>query len=588
MLSPEQSHTPIMNENADPQDGLGSPKHSHTPRSHENESPQNQSAESSNPASREGSRPPKRRKNVQFTSGGESLDTQNHRAAFDLRDDANPPPRPKPLPRARSHTSKMRRVSPASVGRQRSPERISERSESSKDSPPMGPVPKIPLAKARPSIMRLPSSDSSLSLATTRSDVQIGKQQEQEDETEEESYEDTVGKAFSQQTAHDRAQRLSRMMGSHSAPGSRYSSPHRPQRKPSANRSPPEDVPESAPPSPPTGGEGGMPLDLNAIPLERLASKRTKYGIEDDTDEEDEEDDGEHPKKPDSNKRKRTNRFYRSAARLVNHHTGKERPKLFRVRAEEFPEAPSGTQTPIYERDPFHYVPKPKEFREGYLSSLLKLYNEQGAGSALAQIPNGHAAVTRAAHRRESNDQPLMGSTATTPGPTPGTTPGTTPAGTPSGSPTPSGANTPRQRHQKWYYKNPQQSRSAGALSDLVSSSTVFAQPGGSMQGSALSKQPTAIRPKLKHRPFSSQATDALDTVLGKKKKIGHRNSDSIRIQVHIAETMQRQAYLLKICKALMTYGAPTHRLEGRSRCNPRLTLNTNAKQNTCECPLGS
>lgn len=562
--SPQQSQTPVSNKEGNSQDELGSPEQSHTPRSNENYSPRNQSAESSTPASREGSRPPKRRKNVQFRPGGESLDTQNHRAAFDLRDETNPPPRPKPLPRARSNTLKMRRVSPASIGRQRSPERISERSDGSSGSPAKGPVPKTSLAKARPSIIRLPSSDSSLSIATIRDDAQSGKQEEEGDD-------DAVDKAFSQQTAQDRAQRLSRMMGSHSAPGSRYSSPHRPQKKTSADRSPPDNVPESAPPSPSPDGRGGMPLDLNAIPLERLESKRTKYGIEDDTDEEDEV---EHSEKQGPKEGKRSNRFYRSAARLVNINKGKERPKLFRVRAEESPETPSGIQTPVYERDPYHYVPKPREYREGYLSSLLKLYNEQGAGSALAQIPNGHAAVTRAAYRRDSNNQILMGSTATTPGPTPGTTPGATPAGTPSSSPTPSGANTPRLKHQKWYYKNPQQSQSTGALSDLVSSSTVLAQPGGSKQGSALSKQAAAIRPKMKHKPLSSQAADALDTVLGKKKKSANRNSDSIRIQVHIAETMQRQGYLLKICRALMTYGAPTHRLEGGSHCKCSLQRN--------------
>lgn len=572
MASPEQSHTPVVNEKGTTQDRLGSPEQSHTPISNENDSSVDRSAGSSTPASREGSRPPKRRKNVQFTPGGESLDTQNNRAAFDLRDDANPPPRPKPLPRARSITPKLRRVSPASVGRQRSPERISERSEGSTGSPPVAAVPPTRLTKARPSIMRLPSSESSLTISATQSDIQKGKQQEEEEdedeienENEDDADEDAVGKAYSQQTAQDRAQRLSRLMGNHhSAPGSRYTSPHRPSRKAPANVSPPKDVPESAPPSPPPDGQGGMPLDLNAIPLERLESRRKKFGIEDDTDEEDEE---YHPDKPDPKKETRTNRFYRSAARLVQHHTGKERPKLLRVRAEESPEASSGVQTPVEERDPFHYVPRPKEYREGYLSSLLKLYNEQGVGSALTQMPNGRAAVTRAAHHRDSNNQALIGSRATTPGPTPGTTPGSTPAGTPSGSPTGSGSNTPRLKHQKWYCKNPQQSQSTGALSDLVSSSTVFAQPGGSKQASAVSKQAAAVRPKPKHKPFSSQATDmatdAFDTVLGKKKKSGPRNSDSIRIQVHIAETMQRQAYLLKICRALMTFGAPTHRLEG-------------------------
>lgn len=37
---------------------------------------------------------------------------------------------------------------------------------------------------------------------------------------------------------------------------------------------------------------------------------------------------------------------------------------------------------------------------------------------------------------------------------------------------------------------------------------------------------------------------------------------DEIRITVHIAEVIARQKYLIKLCRGLMLYGAPTHRLE--------------------------
>ena len=455
------------------------------------------------------------------------MDTSNKRAPFDLRDETNPPPRPKPLPRTRSHT--LRRSSSLSATRPNIPEKPLDVAES----PVRAPVP-----KPKPSIMRLPSNDSDSGDGDNKSEN--GEDQEDDDDVEDEEDEQAVGKAISQQTAQNRAERLSRMMGSHSAPGSRYASPQRPQRI--AARSPP--------PSPPPEGERPIGLDLDDIPMERLKTRRTKFGIEDDTDEEDEKNTetsslrkGKQP----------SSRFYARAARLVAHHKSSRMTGLFRSFAEPSPETASGTQTPVYERDPHHYVPKPKEYREGYLSSLLKLYNEQGVGTALSHIPSGHDAITRAAHRRDNDAQALIESTA--PG---ATTPARTPATTPAGSPTSSGASTPKAKHQKWYYKNPQ-SQSTGALSDLVSSSTVFAQPTtGSTQASK------AIRPKGKHRPLSTQA---LDTVMGRKKK-GHRNDDSIRIQVHIAETMQRQGYLIKICRALMTYGAPTHRLEGTYQCN--------------------
>ena len=460
------------------------------------------------------------------------MDTSNNRAAFDLRDDTNPPPRPKPLPRARSNTAT--RTSAPSSARTASPGKSLDIAESSA---------RAPVPKPKPSIMRLPSSDSD----SGDGDNKTEEDEKEGDGSEGEEDERAVGKAISQQTAQQRAERLSRMMGSHSAPGSRLSSPHRPQRT----------LARSPPPSPPPEGGSQTKLDLSDIHLQRLGTRRTKFGIEDDTDE-DEEKDAETSSLKKGKKGAR--RFYARAARLVAHHKSSRVPGLFRVHAETSPETASGVQTPVYERDPNHYVPRPKGYREGYLSSLLKLYNEQGVGSALSHIPSGQDGITRAVHRRDSGAQSLIGSIVSG-----ATTPAQTPATSPVGSPTSSGTTTPKPKHQKWYYKNPQ-SQSTGALSDLVSSSTVFAQPTAGSSHASM-----AIRPKAKHRPLSSQA---LDTVMGKKKK-GPRMDDSIRIQVHIAETMQRQGYLIKICRALMTYGAPTHRLEGaylQSTCFTSLT----------------
>lgn len=506
---------------------MPSPEESHTPAPHEGESSQDQSAESSKPHSREGSRPPKKKHNVRFTPGGESMDTSNKKAPFDLRDDTNPPPRPKPLQRARSDTG--RKSSLPSVTRTASPDRSLDIAESSARA-------SIPKPKPKPSIMRLPSSDSDSGDSENKS----GDEENKEDEYETEEDEEAIGKAISQQTAQNRAERLSRMMGSHSAPGSRFASPERPQRA----------VAQSPPPSPPPEGERPKKLDLSDIPMERLKTRRTKFGIEDDSDE-DEEKDAETMSTKKG--KKRVGRFYARAARLVAHHKSARMPGLFRA---ESPEPASGTQTPLYERDANHYVPRPKEYREGYLSSLLKLYNEQGMGSALSHIPSGHDAITKAAHRRDSGNQSLIGSTVSG-----ATTPAQTPATSPVGSPTLSGTHTPKPKHQKWYYKNPQ-TQSTGALSDLVSSSTVFAQPTtGSSQASKV------IRPKPRHRPLSIQA---FDTVMGKKKK-AHKNDDSYHIQVHIAETMSRHGYLIKICRALMTFGAPTHRLEEYMRMSSRV-----------------
>lgn len=55
------------------------------------------------------------------------------------------------------------------------------------------------------------------------------------------------------------------------------------------------------------------------------------------------------------------------------------------------------------------------------------------------------------------------------------------------------------------------------------------------------------------------------------------RLEEQIKITKHIAETMSRQKYLHKLCRALMQYGAPTHRLEEYLRMSARV-LETNAQ----------
>ena len=55
-------------------------------------------------------------------------------------------------------------------------------------------------------------------------------------------------------------------------------------------------------------------------------------------------------------------------------------------------------------------------------------------------------------------------------------------------------------------------------------------------------------------------------------KRMGRpRLDDEIRITIHIAETIARQRYLLKLCKALMKHGAPTHRLEEYMKMSARV-----------------
>lgn len=77
-----------------------------------------------------------------------------------------------------------------------------------------------------------------------------------------------------------------------------------------------------------------------------------------------------------------------------------------------------------------------------------------------------------------------------------------------------------------------------------------------------------------------SSSSNLLDTVYHKavapSKKKRSKEVD-IRIKKHIEETRLRQRYLLRLCQALMEYGAPTHRLEEYMRMSARV-LETEAQ----------
>lgn len=50
--------------------------------------------------------------------------------------------------------------------------------------------------------------------------------------------------------------------------------------------------------------------------------------------------------------------------------------------------------------------------------------------------------------------------------------------------------------------------------------------------------------------------------VTPKRKKQERRSEKDVKLTVHIAAILARQQYIMQICRALMKYGAPTHRLE--------------------------
>ena len=148
----------------------------------------------------------------------------------------------------------------------------------------------------------------------------------------------------------------------------------------------------------------------------------------------------------------------------------------------------------------------------GILSQLLKLHASQTSSSRPESV------IT------DDSDSDTQVSSGTT----------TPKKGSLSPSMPTSGAVTPRKEKLKWYKKSAHRSTSS-----LVDASM-------NLSGASL--------------PAAAEAVQG-----GKRRKKGKRKTrleDEIRVTVHIAEILARQRYIMQLCRALMRYGAPTHRLE--------------------------
>ncbi|KAK5658971.1 hypothetical protein OQA88_1790 [Cercophora sp. LCS_1] len=206
------------------------------------------------------------------------------------------------------------------------------------------------------------------------------------------------------------------------------------------------------------------------------------------------------------------------ANRLVRSHTRRRSPL-----SQPHTAPRSGTATPI--PDDSEYVPRPEKYKGGVLGSLLKLYNaeqQKGAGS---------------------------GADFSAP-----STPGRTPNRTPASSPPTSRPSTPSLRPEKVRSGlRGLRSQSSTTLTGLMESSFMFAAPGSTRD------MTETVSEKLrqeKDRPRKRQKT---------------KKSEEFRITVHIADIICRHQYLIKLCHALMMYGAPTHRLETYMRMSSRV-----------------
>ncbi|KAL2867277.1 uncharacterized protein BJX67DRAFT_81157 [Aspergillus lucknowensis] len=290
-------------------------------------------------------------------------------------------------------------------------------------------------------------------------------------------------------SAQERAQKLASDLG-------------RPSKSPSQSPWP------SLPPSiASTPTEESQPFeDGDDIPMIRLPEKQFDYFSDDDNDDDNYGlvDGRQHTRSPE-------------AHQLVQQMTRRDFHLLNRIRAPS-PGLRSGQVTPIEERDPDAYVPRPTQYRGGILSSLLKLYDQPITSSR-----------GRYGYSRQSSSGDMSGRGL---------------------SPDPNWRS--HQKPRKWYEKSPNQSSI-------------------SLAGSTAKNSTSSPFAMLK-RSRSSGAVPGMSKRMGKPQL-----EDEIRITVHIAELLQRQRYLIILCKALMKYGAPTHRLEEYMKMTARvLEINAN------------
>ncbi|KAK3309838.1 uncharacterized protein B0T15DRAFT_389207 [Chaetomium strumarium] len=168
----------------------------------------------------------------------------------------------------------------------------------------------------------------------------------------------------------------------------------------------------------------------------------------------------------------------------------------------------SGTATPV-DHD-LEYVPRPEKYRGGILGSLLRL--------------------------RAGPDERYA-------------SPYSSAISTPTSSPPVSRSSTPKPDGRR----RPWRSHSSNTLAGLMESSLNLAVPGSSKD---INEAVEKVKQEVEKSKKSSKP----------KKKV-----DEYRIKIHIAEIISRQTYLLKLCRALMVYGAPTHRLEAYMRMSARV-----------------
>ncbi|KAI1325162.1 hypothetical protein F5Y16DRAFT_378521 [Xylariaceae sp. FL0255] len=128
---------------------------------------------------------------------------------------------------------------------------------------------------------------------------------------------------------------------------------------------------------------------------------------------------------------------------------------------------------------------------------------------------------------------------------------------TKSSSPGSSGGATPKR--QKWYTQE-KATKSQDTLSRLIGASAKLANPNSSnSEKSGVSSSSPAYSEMLHKRGQHHKRNSSGGRIMS---MMGLAHEDEVKITIHVADILKRQQYLIRMCRALMLFGAPTHRLE--------------------------
>ncbi|KAI0406635.1 hypothetical protein F4802DRAFT_556887 [Xylaria palmicola] len=114
-------------------------------------------------------------------------------------------------------------------------------------------------------------------------------------------------------------------------------------------------------------------------------------------------------------------------------------------------------------------------------------------------------------------------------------------------TPASSGTATPTRR--KWY-EHDKEARSQETIAGLAAASMKLANPNDKTPGLPI---PADMRKRRGHKRTTSGKIMTM---------MGLAPEEEVKITVHVADILKRQKYIVKMCRALMLFGAPTHRLE--------------------------